>query len=295
MIFHRFMEEDEITIFVNGNTLKPWDPFVKQNPATRELSYEEYDDGKELVKIEPYILPHKTKFVSEEEYKEASGIKDWLGHQGFYVYRNRRLIVYGTWFNKLKKEPAYNLARIQLDISSNSDFEWGIDIKKSRATVPVSLEEHITQVAWLAIEKSVEIYNSRGSYNRKNTSNNTSLKYVWEQRKNSSGNYMFYLNKKHPLLLEILTQQEESQGNKLKAYLTLIENYSPAMLSGMLQADRETGILHDIKERDILKVKETIAILKELQYDELEIYEVLAESPEYSYLQQELKQIIKGS
>lgn len=55
-----------------------------------------------------------------------------MAHQGFYVYRNRRLIVYGTWFGKFKKEPAYNLARIKLDMSSESDFEWGIDIKNQK-------------------------------------------------------------------------------------------------------------------------------------------------------------------
>ena len=68
-------------------------------------------------------------------------------------------------------------------MSSESDFEWGIDIKKSKATLPVSIEESVIQIAYLAIEKSVAVYNSRGVYNRRNTGNNTSLKYVWEQRK----------------------------------------------------------------------------------------------------------------
>ena len=55
--------------------------------------------------------------------------------------------------------------------------------KKSKATLPVSIEESVIQIAYLAIEKSVAVYNSRGVYNRRNTGNNTSLKYVWEQRK----------------------------------------------------------------------------------------------------------------
>lgn len=200
--FHRFMEEDALKISVNGNKLEAWNPFWIKSPATMELAREELFDGKNEVVVEPYILPHKSKYNSEEEFKEAAGVKDWRGHQGFYVYRNRRLLVYGTWFGKFKKEPAYNLARIKLDMSADSDFEWDIDIKKSKATLPVAIEEQITQIAYLAIEKSVAVYNSRGVYNRKNTSNNTSLKYVWEQRKNISGNYMFYLNKKHPMLLK---------------------------------------------------------------------------------------------
>lgn len=240
MIFHRFIEEDNLQIYVNKNLLEAWNPFIRQNPATMELACEELFDGKTIVSIEPYILPHKTKFEDEEAFKKAGGAKDWLAHQGFYVYRNRRLIVYGTWFGKFKKEPAYNLARIKLDMSSESDFEWGIDIKKSKATLPVSIEESVIQIAYLAIEKSVAVYNSRGVYNRRNTGNNTSLKYVWEQRKNSSGNYMFYLNKKHPMLIKLMQELSEETKKELKTYLSLIENYSPSMMSGVIATTNST-------------------------------------------------------
>lgn len=90
MIFHRFIEEDNLQIYVNKNLLEAWNPFIRQNPATMELACEELFDGKTIVSIEPYILPHKTKFEDEEAFKKAGGAKDWLAHQGFYVYRNRR-------------------------------------------------------------------------------------------------------------------------------------------------------------------------------------------------------------
>lgn len=293
MTFHRFIEEDDIEIYINGNLLEAWNPFVREHPSTMELTKEELFDGKSDVIIEPFILPHKNKFSDEEAYKKAGGIKDWLGHQGFYVYRNKRLIAYGTWFGKLKKEPAFNLARIKLDMSSDSDFEWGIDIKKSKAVLPIIIEESITDIAYRAIQKSVAVYNSRGVYNRKNTQNNTSLKYVWEQRKNSSGNYMFYLNKKHPMLLKIFQDLDEELQKELKTYLSLVENYSPAMFSGVIgSSNTESRIASEIKIRDLLAVKERIQILKQLQYDKEEVWEVLAEAPEYAYLKIEIKDIL---
>lgn len=291
--FHRFMEEDELKISVNGNEIQPWNPFWIKSPATMELAREELFDGKNEVVVEPYILPHKSKYNSEEEFNEAAGIKDWRGHQGFYVYRNRRLLVYGTWFGKFKKEPAYNLARIKLDMNADSDFEWDIDIKKSKATLPVAIEEQITQIAYLAIEKSVAVYNSRGVYNRKNTANNTSLKYVWEQRKNISGNYMFYLNKKHPMLLKILSGMDESTQKELKTYLSLIESYSPTMLSGVMDKETDYVISDEEKQKEILNIREKIRIYRMLQYDDAEIYDTLHDSPEYLYLREELKKIIE--
>lgn len=291
--FHRFMEEDALKISVNGNKLEAWNPFWIKSPATMELAREELFDGKNEVVVEPYILPHKSKYNSEEEFKEAAGVKDWRGHQGFYVYRNRRLLVYGTWFGKFKKEPAYNLARIKLDMSADSDFEWDIDIKKSKATLPVAIEEQITQIAYLAIEKSVAVYNSRGVYNRKNTSNNTSLKYVWEQRKNISGNYMFYLNKKHPMLLKILSGMDENAQKELKTYLSLIESYSPTMLSGVMDKETDFVVSDEDKKREILNIQEKIRIYRMLQYDDVEIYDTLYDSPEYLYLREDLKKIIE--
>lgn len=291
--FHRFMEEDALKISVNGNKLEAWNPFWIKSPATMELAREELFDGKNEVVVEPYILPHKSKYNSEEEFKEAAGVKDWRGHQGFYVYRNRRLLVYGTWFGKFKKEPAYNLARIKLDMSADSDFEWDIDIKKSKAILPVAIEEQITQIAYLAIEKSVAVYNSRGVYNRKNTSNNTSLKYVWEQRKNISGNYMFYLNKKHPMLLKILSGMDENAQKELKTYLSLVESYSPTMLSGVMDKETDFVVSDEDKKREILNIQEKIRIYRMLQYDDVEIYDTLYDSPEYSYLREDLKKIIE--
>lgn len=291
--FHRFMEEDALKISVNGNKLEAWNPFWIKSPATMELAREELFDGKNEVVVEPYILPHKSKYNSEEEFKEAAGVKDWRGHQGFYVYRNRRLLVYGTWFGKFKKEPAYNLARIKLDMSADSDFEWDIDIKKSKATLPVAIEEQITQIAYLAIEKSVAVYNSRGVYNRKNTSNNTSLKYVWEQRKNISGNYMFYLNKKHPMLLKILSEMDENAQKELKTYLSLVESYSPTMLSGVMDKETDFVVSDEDKKREILNIQEKIRIYRMLQYDDVEIYDTLYDSPEYLYLREDLKKIIE--
>ena len=291
--FHRFIEEDELILRVNKNEIQAWNPFWLKSPATMELSCEELFDGKNNVIIEPYILPHKSKFESEEEYKEAGGPKDWRGHQGFYVYRNKRLLVYGTWFGKFKKEPAYNLARIKLDMCADSDFEWDIDIKKSKATLPVAIEEQVNQIAYLAIEKSVAVYNSRGVYNRKNTANNTSLKYVWEQRKNLSGNYMFYLNKKHPMLMKILTDLDEEKQKEIKTYLSLVESYSPTMLSGVLDSSSKVDISEEDRKKEIISIKEKIHIFRVLQYDDVEIYEALYDSPEYLYIKEDLKKIIE--
>ena len=108
LIFHRFIEEDDMILRVNGSVVSAWNPFIIENSATQELPDEIIwsDDGSSEIIIQPYVLPHKTKFTTDEDYQVAGGYKGWNYHQGIYVYRNRRLNIFGTWFDYIKKEPA---------------------------------------------------------------------------------------------------------------------------------------------------------------------------------------------
>ena len=197
LTFHRFIEEDNLNIRLNDNPIIAWNPFVLSNSATQELSDETVwsEDGTSEVSIQPYVLPHKTKFASEDDYQAAGGYKGWNYHQGVYVYRNRRLIICGTWFDYIKKEPAYNLARIKVDISSDCDEDWKIDIKKSTASLPVYIKETVERAIDICTEASARVYNSRGTYSKSNVGS-PNLNYVWEQRK-KNGRYTFHINRKH--------------------------------------------------------------------------------------------------
>ncbi len=236
LVFHRFMEAGKVSVTVNHTPLVPWNPFIPQNNARQELESEEVVENGHKVIIKPYVLPHKTKFANDDEVTAAGGYKGWLQHQGFYVYRNERLIIYGTWFGLFKKEMSFNLARIQLDIYSDSDFDWQIDIKKSKAVPPAYTDDIIRLAAEKATKQSVKVYNSRGTYsdsNHRGNANVPQLSYVWEQRKDSRGAYSFVLNKKHTLLNTLKTSLNSEQKSILSAYLNLVEKCSPMELSGV--------------------------------------------------------------
>lgn len=293
LVFHRFIEEDSLDILINGNKIEAWDPFILKNTATQELGIEEWCDEDKFIRIQPYILPHKTKFYSEEEYKNATGHKGWLQHQGFYIYRNRRLLVYGTWFNILKKEISYNLARIRLDIDSNSDFDWQIDIKKSKAVPPVYLEELLDKVATICTEKSASVYNSRGTYKKNINKNIPSLSYVWEQRKNKAGKYSFYLNQKHPLLNEIKNSLSQENRECLKAYISLIENLSPIMMSGVADTmNSKKKKIDDIElTKEKIHIKKLIDIFRKKGFENEEIIETLSNMASYKGMSQEIERL----
>ena len=59
-------------------------------------------------------------------------VKKAFTHQGFYLYRNGRLISEPTWFGLEKKTPKRKLCRVKIDIDNSNDVIWQLDVKKVR-------------------------------------------------------------------------------------------------------------------------------------------------------------------
>lgn len=296
MIFHRFIEEDGLTIYFKDEVVEAWNPYILNNSATQELSEEEYFDGTKYVLVQPYVLPHKTKFATEEDFKKAAGHRGWNAHQGVYVYRNRRLLVYGTWFDFIKKEPAFNLARIRLDMSSDDDYDWKIDIKKSVATPPLYMRDILERVISVCTVQSAKVYNSRGTYSKNPGAQQ--LGYVWEQRKNRIGTYMFYLNKKHPLLNKIFQQLDDIGKSDLRAYLSLVEGCAPSVQSGLTtymagQTEKRVSGNDPGKLADIKEAKEYIKRFFDNGFTKEEIASIILAMPNYKYIEDELTKIFE--
>lgn len=296
LVFHRYISEDEISIFVNSNqALIPWDPFITDNPATQELADEEVWDPtyKTCAHIQPYVLPHKTKFNNESDYEEAAGYKGWNRNQGIYLYRNRRLIIYGTWFDVIKKEPAFNLARIKVDISSDADNDWKIDIKKSRASLPIYIKERMLAAIDDCTTRSTKVFNSRGAYSKGQATPN--LDFVWEQTR-TNGKYSFKINKKHPLLTSIRTDLTDEGKERLKAYVSLIENFAPFMRNGVVDTiNTGEGEPDSIqRQKDISDITKYIQVFKSHGFSKSEVSETLHGMAIYYYLDNDIELLLEG-
>lgn len=299
LTFHRFIEEDGLVLRLNENPIIAWNPFVLSNSATQELSDETIwsDDGKSEVNIQPYVLPHKTKFASDDDYQAAGGFKGWNYHQGVYVYRNRRLIICGTWFDYIKKEPAYNLARIKVDISSASDEDWKIDIKKSAASLPGYVRETVERAIDICTETSARVYNSRGTYSKSNAGS-PNLNYVWEQRK-KNGRYTFHINRKHSLLQDIKKQLDDEGAAALSAYLALIENLAPFMLSGAADSLQKNSSANAADQNsleyqmEINELKEYISLFLSRGFSKEETKATLLDMSNYRHLRQEIIKMVE--
>ena len=143
MVFHRYMEEG-LNVFFRDRKVAIWDPFMIGYEGLQPKPETVLESGK--IRIKGFILPHRSKLTAEQ-YNYGKGPEDsWTAHQGFYVYRNRRLLVAGDWLGLFKKEVHYDLCRISVDLPNTMDDEWQIDIKKSIARPPGRLKEQLISV-----------------------------------------------------------------------------------------------------------------------------------------------------
>jgi hypothetical protein len=95
IVFHRFLEKrDRLKLWINQHPVQPWNPFLPNAQATQILPLEPLTFKGETMWVQPYVLPHHSK-IDLDTYNKAAGLNGWNAQQGFYVYRNERLLVAG--------------------------------------------------------------------------------------------------------------------------------------------------------------------------------------------------------
>lgn len=239
MTFSRLMSgKKAVHLHINGRRIEPWDPFLTNHPATDPLSPEQLWLRGEPIQIRPYVLPHHSKLTAQQ-HLDAAGEKGWNEHQGFYVYRNNRLLVAGDWLGLgMKKEEHCKLARIAIDIPASTDLAWQIDVKKSKAIPPAELRSDLRRIARATRNRATNIYRHRGRVLQRQGSRQDI--FLWNPvRKHGKTHYQ--ISRNHPLVRKALQDTDDKAA--LNALLRLVEQTVPTPLIVLQnsQSPEETG------------------------------------------------------
>jgi len=140
MVYQRFLDPSDdrarnVQISLNGIQIQAWDPFCISEPDTEKLCDEIIDaemEGEEEAKtftIRAFMLPRRENFSTSQAREDARLSND---RQGFYIYRENRLIHAGEWLGMFSKEPHFSLLRVEFSFDHTLDDLFNVDIKKSR-------------------------------------------------------------------------------------------------------------------------------------------------------------------
>ncbi|MEX0382796.1 ATP-binding protein [Spiribacter sp. 1M153] len=223
LTFHRFLAgegETRLTVSVNGSRLKPRDPFLASHNATQTLDAEaiQVRDG-QRISVKPYILPHYSKLTTEEQ-RELGGPEGMVRNQGFYVYRNRRLIIHGTWFRLMPHSELSQLTRVRVDLPNALDAEWRITVDKSGAQLPPALRKRLREVVSKFSRRSSSAHRQKGV-----TIDSSNRTPVWK-RVARHGRISYLINRDHPLVERLLGSSKAPEEAEI--VLSMIEQYLPS-------------------------------------------------------------------
>lgn len=185
LVFHRFLDEDDsrernVTIRINGVSVQPWNPFYPAKseqvlaPNKQKVVVELFDGSEEVAEMKAWILPHRRDMTKEEE-SEFARISNRA--QGFYVYREGRLIQDGGWMDVFgAPEPHTSLLRIEFDFGHELDEAFRIDVKKSRILFHPDLEDGLRKLLQPVYREAGARYRreSRDDANQKRTVDHSS-------------------------------------------------------------------------------------------------------------------------
>ena len=223
LVFHRYLSGEvglkKILFRMNELPVEPADPFLSKR-NTQVMADEVMDIEGSKVIVRPHILPHVSS-LSSEEISDLGGKDGLRRSQGFYIYRNKRLLIWGTWFNMMRQGELSKLARVQIDIPNELDSLWTLDIKKSTAIPPEMVRNNLDSVIERLAEQSKRTWVYRG---KKETQD--SVVHIWNRFKGRQGGVYYNINRDHPLV-EIFNDAAQSVKYNIGALLSAIESSIP--------------------------------------------------------------------
>ncbi|SIN89314.1 Histidine kinase-, DNA gyrase B-, and HSP90-like ATPase [Agromyces cerinus subsp. cerinus] len=224
LVFHRFLSGDGLRktkIAINSVELEPADPFLSKSPRTQRSTVETINlEGADVV-VQAYTLPIIAK-MSSRELKLAQVPGSLRDSQGFYVYREGRLVIWGTWFRLMPRADMTKLTRVRVEIPNTLDHLWSLDIKKSSAVPPEIVRQRLRTLAGTLAKPSERAQVFRG---RKFAIDEEIIR-PWEVIQERDA-VSYALNREHPVLKALSDGLDKAGFAQLEDALRMFEATLP--------------------------------------------------------------------
>lgn len=223
LVFHRYISGEtgiqKLKLKINNLEINPKDPFLIGKSMEFQHDEKLTIEG-EQVTVSAYMLPHISKMTHAEK-ASLGGTEGLTKNQGFYVYRNKRLLVWGTWFRMHRKDELSKLARIRVDIPNSLDHLWTLDIRKSTAVPPDVIKRNLERVVERISDGSKRAWTFRG---KREISDKGC--HLWNKEQVREG-VQYSLNRDHVFLKMLSDSLTSEQKIILNNYLKLVEGNLP--------------------------------------------------------------------
>lgn len=272
LIFHRFLNNHSLSIKLNQLNIEGQDPFLdtKKEKVTRQKVINlAIKDSNGIVKVQPVILPFY-KDLTKKDVKLLGGDENLRTKQGYYIYRNDRLIIWGTWFGLQRGELTKN-ARIRVDFPNSLDDIWKIDIKKQNASIPLQIRNSLKRAVTEAMNLSVKQQTHRG----RKANVDEKIDYIWSRIQCRDNQYAYEINRDSQFLNLIKQKLSDDDMDYLEMFIEEVERNLPVQQIYIDRANNEYTE-NEVDDRDSdLKQKAIIMIQTALKYGSKPLNEII--------------------
>ena len=296
LVFHRFLSNKfkPFRIYVNNDQLEPFDPFLEDHPKTDTKKSSEITVEGETIKIQPFILPHMAD-LTDDDINKIGGIEALRNDQGFYIYRNDRLIIYGKWFRLSSASVSPELlkyGRIKVDIPNSLDDIWDIDIKKQNATIPRQvlnyLKKAVSDVCYRSKEKTTK---------RVHLTLERDDDKIWNKALDKQQKERFFINKESAFVRRFLDEFNDSDRLKILNFIDAVSSTLPFddIYNAICNKNNATSIEEEQFEAIVLEGVAQFRMIKRLiQKGDYEVLAVLTKSEPFNdeRISEKIKEII---
>lgn len=282
-VFHRFY--NDINFEFNGHRIEKRDPFLSnfagsQRGRTQNINIK----GHEII-VTPFVLPYANS-LNEEHKKMLGNPKSIYDDQGFYIYRNKRLIIWGSWLHMDIRSEFNKLARVRVDIPSSLDSMWMLDVKKSSAKIPDLIKEQLR----ISIKDSIIRSKREVKYPGKKEAE-AELP-LWKRVSFHGGEVKYEINRDNPIYFKLVSILNEEQRKLFDAYLDKIEQFIP---KGLIVSDNADSlkILNSEEQLEEDKLIEELVMFARRAENPTSCVEILISSQAYKKVEYRKKEILE--
>lgn len=242
-VFHRYY--DNVAIYFYGDRIEKRDPFLLDSYGTQQEGRAiDIDVDGHKVRITPYSLPYANT-LNSDQLKLLGNPKSIYDEQGLYLYRNKRLIAWGSWFRTEVRSELNKLARVKVDIPSSLDEVWMLDVKKSSAKIPDKIKEKIR----VAISDSID--RSRGAVKKPSEKESMAEHKVWQRTIVDKTSVRYAINQANPLLVAIRSVLDSKALSLFDQFVNEVQDYLPKHQIHIDQAGDKKIVNGDVQAGNI--------------------------------------------
>jgi hypothetical protein len=124
-----------------------------------------------------------------------------------------------------KQEEHHKLARIAVELDTDMDLAWQIDVRKATARIPGPLRDPLRRIADATRLRASAAYRYRGKTVARST-RDAGVRFIWRRDRARDGSIIYRISRDHPLIAAALGDAG-SEAPSVERVLRLVEESVP--------------------------------------------------------------------